>query len=146
MLTDTQVVWRLFLAAALGGIIGFEREKHNRRMAGFRTHILVSIGSSLIMLVSIYIFEIYAGKAPVDPARIAAGVVTGIGFLGAGTIIRSGESVRGLTTAASLWTVSGIGLAVGCGFYIAGWATAVIAFATLYLLRKIPIETEDKQE
>jgi putative Mg2+ transporter-C (MgtC) family protein len=146
MLTDTQVVWRLFLAAGLGGIIGFEREKHNRRMAGFRTHILVSIGSSLIMLVSIYIFEIYAGKAPVDPARIAAGVVTGIGFLGAGTIIRSGESVRGLTTAASLWTVSGIGLAVGCGFYIAGWATAVIAFATLYLLRKIPIETEDKQE
>ena len=146
MLTDTQVVWRLFLAAALGGVIGFEREKHSRRMAGFRTHILVSIGSCLIMLVSIYIFEIYAGKAPVDPARIAAGVVTGIGFLGAGTIIRSGESVRGLTTAASLWTVSGIGLAIGCGFYIAGWAIAIIAFATLYLLRKIPIEVEDKQE
>lgn len=144
MLTDTQVVLRLFLAAALGGIIGFEREKHNRRMAGFRTHILVSIGSSLIMLVSIYIFEIYAGKAPVDPARIAAGVVTGIGFLGAGTIIRSGESVRGLTTAASLWTVSGIGLAVGCGFYIAGCTTAIIAFAALYFLRKIPIEAEDK--
>jgi len=143
MLTDTQVVWRLFLAAALGGVIGFEREKHNKRMAGFRTHILVSIGSALIMLVSMYIFDIYAGKAPVDPARIAAGVVTGIGFLGAGTIIRSGESVRGLTTAASLWTVSGIGLAIGCGFYIAGLATAIIAFATLYFLRKIPIE-EDK--
>jgi putative Mg2+ transporter-C (MgtC) family protein len=92
------------------------------------------------MLISMYIFEIYAGKAPVDPARIAAGVVTGIGFLGAGTIIRSGESVKGLTTAASLWTVSGIGLAVGCGFYIAGWATAIIALVTLYLLRKIPIE------
>ena len=143
MLTDTQVVWRLFLAAALGGIIGFEREKHSKRVAGFRTHILVSMGSSLIMLISMYIFEIYAGKAPVDPARIAAGVVTGIGFLGAGTIIRSGESVKGLTTAASLWTVSGIGLAVGCGFYIAGWATAIIALVTLYLLRKIPIE--DKQ-
>ncbi|HAZ10030.1 MAG: hypothetical protein A2047_04710 [Omnitrophica bacterium GWA2_41_15] len=140
MLTDTQVVWRLFLAAALGGIIGFEREKHSKRVAGFRTHILVSMGSSLIMLISMYIFEIYAGKAPVDPARIAAGVVTGIGFLGAGTIIRSGESVKGLTTAASLWTVSGIGLAVGCGFYIAGWATAIIALVTLYLLRKIPIE------
>lgn len=140
MLTDTQIVLRLFLATALGGIIGFEREKHNKRMAGFRTHILVSIGSALIMLISIYIFEIYAGKAPVDPARIAAGVVTGIGFLGAGTIIRSGESVRGLTTAASLWTVSGIGLAVGCGFYTAGCATSIIAFATLYLLRKIPIE------
>ncbi len=109
-------------------------------MAGLRTHILVSVGSALIMLVSIHIFEIYAGKAPVYPARIAAGVVTGIGFLGAGTIIRSGESVKGLTTAASLWTVSGIGLAVGCGFYIAGWSTAIIALATLYLLRKIPIE------
>ena len=140
MLTDTQVVWRLFVAAALGGIIGFEREKHSKRVAGFRTHILVSMGSSLIMLISMYIFEIYAGKAPVDPARIAAGVVTGIGFLGAGTIIRSGESVKGLTTAASLWTVSGIGLAIGCGFYIAGWATAIIALVTLYLLRKIPIE------
>ena len=140
MLTDTQVVWRLFLAAALGGIIGFEREKHSKRVAGFRTHILVSMGSSLIMLISMYIFEIYAGKAPVDPARIAAGVVTGIGFLGAGTIIRSGESVKGLTTAASLWTVSGIGLAVGCGFFIAGYTTSIIALATLYLLRKIPIE------
>src|SRR3989338_1349755 len=146
MLTDNQVVWRLFLAAALGGVIGFEREKHNKRMAGFRTHILVSIGSALIMLVSIHLFEIYAGKAPVDPARIAAGVVTGIGFLGAGTIIRSGESVRGLTTAASLWTVSGIGLAIGCGFYIAGLATAIIAFAALYFLKKIPIDAEDKKE
>ena len=140
MLTDTQVVWRLFLAAVLGGIIGFEREKHSKRVAGFRTHILVSIGSSLIMLISMYLFDIYAGKASVDPARIAAGVVTGIGFLGAGTIIRSGESVKGLTTAASLWTVSGIGLAIGCGFYMAGCAASIIALATLYLLRKIPIE------
>jgi putative Mg2+ transporter-C (MgtC) family protein len=140
MISDTQVVLRLFLAAALGGIIGFEREKHNRRIAGLRTHILVSVGSALIMLVSIYVFYSYTGKTAVDPARIAAGVVTGIGFLGAGTIIRSGESVKGLTTAASLWTVSGIGLAVGCGFYIAGWATTIIALATLYLLRKIPIE------
>ena len=142
MLTDTQVVWRLFLAVILGGVIGFEREKHNKGMAGLRTHILVSVGSALIMLVSIHIFEIYAGRASVDPSRIAAGVVTGIGFLGAGTIIRSGESVKGLTTAASLWTVSGIGMAVGCGFYIAGWATAVIAFTTLYLLRKLPVEDE----
>lgn len=143
MITDIQVASRLFLAAALGGVIGFERQKHNKRIAGLRTHILVTVGSALIMLVSIYIFEVYAGKAPVDPARIAAGVVTGIGFLGAGTIIRSGENVQGLTTAASLWTVSGIGLAVGCGFYIAGCTASIIALATLYLLRKIPIE--DKQ-
>ena len=145
MLTDTQVILRLFLAVVLGGVIGFEREKHNKGMAGLRTHMLVSVGSALIMLVSIHIFEIYAGKVPVDPARIAAGVVTGIGFLGAGTIIRSGESsVKGLTTAASLWTVSGIGLAIGCGFYIAGWATAVITFTILYLLRRLPVE-EEKQ-
>ncbi|MDO8603770.1 MAG: MgtC/SapB family protein [Candidatus Omnitrophota bacterium] len=143
MITDIQVASRLFLAAALGGIIGFERQKHNKRIAGLRTHILVTVGSALIMLVSIYLFEAYAGKAPVDPARIAAGVVTGIGFLGAGTIIRSGENVQGLTTAASLWTVSGIGLAVGCGFYIAGCTASIITLATLYLLRKIPIE--DKQ-
>jgi len=140
MLTDVQVVWRLFLAAALGGVIGFEREKHNRSIAGLRTHILVSVGSALIMLISMHIFEVYSGRAPVDPARIASGVVTGIGFLCAGTIIRSGESVKGLTTAASVWTVSAIGLAIGCGFYIAGWATAIIALATLYLLKKLPIE------
>ena len=92
------------------------------------------------MLTSIHMFDLYYAKTPVDPSRIAAGVITGIGFLGAGTIIRSGESVKGLTTAASLWTVSGIGLAVGCGFYIAGCAASIIALATLYLLRKIPIE------
>ena len=143
MITDIQVASRLFLAAVLGGIIGFERQKHNKRIAGLRTHILVTVGSALIMLVSIYLYEAYLGKAPVDPARIAAGVVTGIGFLGAGTIIRSGENVQGLTTAASLWTVSGIGLAVGCGFYIAGCTASIIVLATLYLLRKIPIE--DKQ-
>ena len=140
MITDIQVASRLFFAAVLGGVIGFERQKHNKRIAGLRTHILVTVGSALIMLVSIYLFETYEGRASVDPARIAAGVVTGIGFLGAGTIIRSGENVQGLTTAASLWTVSGIGLAVGCGFYIAGCAASIIALATLYLLRKIPIE------
>ncbi|MFA4992242.1 MAG: MgtC/SapB family protein [Candidatus Omnitrophota bacterium] len=144
MINNTQVVVRLLAAALLGGMIGIERESHNRRIAGLRTHILVSVGSALIMLVSIYIFEAYMGKAPVDPARIAAGVVTGIGFLGAGTIIRSGESIKGLTTAASLWAVSGIGLSVGCGFYIAGWTAAVIVLITLYLLKKIPIE--DKTE
>jgi len=140
MISDTQVLWRLLFSSILGGIIGFEREKHNKRIAGFRTHILVSLGSTLIMLTSIYICELYRGVASADPARIAAGVITGIGFLGAGTIIRSGESVKGLTTAASLWTVSGIGLAVGCGFYMAASIATVIGLATLYLLRKIPIE------
>ncbi|MBU1006316.1 MAG: MgtC/SapB family protein [Candidatus Omnitrophica bacterium] len=144
MITDTQVVLRLIIGAILGGLVGFEREMHNKKIAGFRTHILVCVGSTLIMLVSIYIFEAYSGIAPADPARIAAGVVTGIGFLGAGTIIRSGSSVMGLTTAASLWTVSGIGLAVGCGFYIAGIVATVIVLASLYILRLIPISDTEK--
>lgn len=140
MLNNAQIVFRLIVGAVLGGLIGFERERHNRKIAGFRTHILVCVGSTLIMLTSIYVFELYGGRASVDPARIAAGVITGIGFLGAGTILRSEKSVTGLTTAASLWTVSGIGLAVGCGFYVAGYVTALIVLAALYLLRKLPIE------
>ncbi|MFH1854322.1 MAG: MgtC/SapB family protein [Candidatus Omnitrophota bacterium] len=142
MLTNSQIILRLVAGAILGGLIGFEREKHNRKIAGFRTHILVCVGSTLIMLTSIYVFEIYGAHASVDPSRIAAGVITGIGFLGAGTIIRSSTTVTGLTTAASLWTVSGIGLAVGCGFYIAGFVTVMIVLAALYLLRKLPIIEE----
>ena len=142
MLSNSQIILRLLIGAILGGLIGFEREKHNKKIAGFRTHILVCVGSTLIMLTSLYIFEIYGNRAPADPARIAASVITGIGFLGAGTIIRSGPTVTGLTTAASLWTVSGIGLAVGCGFYTASCVATIIVLAALYLLRKIPIVEE----
>ncbi|MDP8230211.1 MAG: MgtC/SapB family protein [Candidatus Gorgyraea atricola] len=137
MITDMQVIVRLGLAALLGGLVGIEREKHNKKIAGFRTHILVCVGSALVMLTSLYIAMTYGSVGTADPARIAAGVLTGIGFLGAGTIIRSGASVMGLTTAASLWTVAGIGLAVGCGFYVAGYVTTAIALAALYVLRKV---------
>jgi putative Mg2+ transporter-C (MgtC) family protein len=140
MINDAQIIIRLVVSSILGGLVGFEREMHNRKIAGFRTHILVCVGAALIMLTSIYISEIYCNKMPADPARIAAGVITGIGFLGAGTIIRSGATVTGLTTAASLWTVSGIGLAVGCGFYMAGCITTIIVLATLYILRRLSIE------
>ncbi|MBU3911016.1 MAG: MgtC/SapB family protein [Candidatus Omnitrophica bacterium] len=140
MLTNSQIILRLVAGAVLGGLVGFERERHNKKIAGFRTHILVCVGSTLIMLTSIHIFELYAGMATVDPARIAAGVITGIGFLGAGTIIRSDTSVTGLTTAASLWTISGVGLAVGCGFHVAAFAATFIVLAALYILRKLPIE------
>jgi len=140
MLGNTQIIFRLLMGATLGGLVGFERERHNRRIAGFRTHILVSVGSTLIMLTSLYVFDVYAGLAPVDPGRIAAGVVTGIGFLGAGTIVRSGSTVTGLTTAASLWTVSGIGMAAGCGFHVAAVVTTLIVLAALYILRKLPID------
>ncbi|MEE8317756.1 MAG: MgtC/SapB family protein [Candidatus Omnitrophota bacterium] len=145
MVSDLQIVLRLIIGAILGGLIGFERERHNKRIAGFRTHILVCVGATLIMLTSLYIFDLYGNKAPVDPGRIAAGVITGIGFLGAGTIIRSNVSVTGLTTAASLWTASGVGLAVGCGFYVAACATTIIVLCALYLLRKIPIRKQKEK-
>jgi putative Mg2+ transporter-C (MgtC) family protein len=136
MSNDLQMIMRLLLTLILSGLIGLERQVH-RRDAGLRTHILVALGSCLIMLTSLYVFDIYKDKVSLDPARIAAGVITGIGFLGAGTIIREREGVRGLTTAASLWVVSGIGLAVGCGFNRVAIYTTVLVLIVLYLLRYI---------
>jgi len=130
------ILFRLILAAVLSGIIGFEREFHGRA-AGFRTHILVCIGSTLIMLTSMHIFDLYSGRVAVDPARIAAGVITGIGFLGAGTIMHSRSSVRGLTTAASLWVVAGLGLAVGSGLYFGSVVTTVLTVVTLFLFSRL---------
>jgi len=135
-MSDIQIIQRLIASAFLSGLIGLERQIH-RRAAGLSTHILVALGSTLIMLTSMYIFDIYKDKVPLDPARIAAGVITGIGFLGAGTIIRYGEEIRGLTTAASLWVVAGVGLAAGCGFYTAAFYTTVIVLLALLLLRRL---------
>ncbi len=131
-------VGKLFIAAILGGILGWERERRGRP-AGLRTHILVCLGVALMMIVSEYIFEKYKTFAAdsiirVDPARIAAQVVTGIGFLGAGTIMRFRTTVRGLTTAASLWTVAGIGLAVGSGCYIPAVLATILALIALLLV------------
>ncbi len=135
---------KLLIAAILGGFIGWERERRGRP-AGLRTHILLCVGVTLMMLVSEHIFEKYKSLAAdsiirVDPARIAAQVVTGIGFLGAGTIIRFGTTVRGLTTAASLWVVAGIGLAVGSGYYIPAITTTIL---TLFALLLVPIFERD---
>lgn len=130
-----EMVMRLLLAAVLGGIVGMERGSGDRP-AGFRTHILVCAGSALIMLVSMYGFEGFE-KVPFeypknrDSARIAAQVVSGIGFLGAGTILHEGITVRGLTTAASLWMISAIGLAAGAGMYSISVAATIITFMTL---------------
>lgn len=134
MFSDKQIIIRLVLSVLLGGLIGLERQLH-RRAAGLRTHILVCLGSCLIMLTSLHVFDIYNNKANLDPARIAAGVITGIGFLGAGAIIREREGIKGLTTAASLWVVAGIGLAVGCGFRRAAIYTTILALAALFFLR-----------
>jgi len=141
MVNDWTVIFRLMLCFICGGVIGLEREKQGRS-AGLRTHILVCMGSGLIMLVSLYIFDIYNGKAPVDPSRIAAGVVTGVGFLGAGTIITNRAGAKGLTTAASIWVSSAIGLAVGCGFISAAAFTTIITFVTLAFLKHIEKKLE----
>ncbi len=129
-------LFRLFVAFCLGSVIGLERERKGGS-AGLRTHILVCTGSSLIMLISLYIFDLYQGKGAIDPGRIAAGVVTGIGFLGAGTIIRSREGVKGLTTAASIWISSAIGLAVGCGYISAALMATLISYLSLSFLKKL---------
>lgn len=133
-----EVLLRLAVAAALGGAIGFERELRERE-AGLRTHMLVSVGSALFTIVSAYGFTEFltSGEATVraDPTRIAAQIVTGIGFLGAGAIIRMGLSVRGLTTAATLWLVAAIGLAAGAGYYSAAAIATALALLFLWPLR-----------
>jgi putative Mg2+ transporter-C (MgtC) family protein len=127
---------RLLMAAVLGGLIGLERESMNRP-AGLRTHLLVCTGAALIMMVSLNVYGLYKGETNADPARIAAQVVSGIGFLGAGTILREGITVRGLTTAASLWVVAGVGLAVGAGFFLEAVMTATIVLLALVFLGKV---------
>ena len=129
---NLDLIVRLLLAGVLGGFIGYERERHNRP-AGLRTHILVCLGSTLVMIVSVAGFGGGPGASG-DQARIAAQVVSGIGFLGAGTIMRQGSAVRGLTTAASLWVVAAIGLATGIGLYTAAIATTTLVLLSLYLL------------
>ncbi len=135
MFTLPEIVIRLVLSVFLSGSVGFERETHGRA-AGLRTHILVGVGSTLFMLVSLYIAEVYGGGSA-DPGRIAAQVVTGIGFLGAGTILRFGSSIRGLTTAASIWGVAAVGMSIGCGFFSAALVTTLVILFALYFLSKL---------
>jgi putative Mg2+ transporter-C (MgtC) family protein len=122
---------RLLAAALLGGVLGLEREVHGHQ-AGMRTHMLVCMGSAIFTVLSIYGFPQTAGSAPSDPSRISAQIVTGIGFLGAGAIIKYGTNIRGLTTAASLWVVASIGLAAGVGAYFLAAAGTVIALLALW--------------
>ena len=132
MIGNIELLSRLVLAALLGSVIGFERERLNWA-AGLRTHMLVCVGSSLIMLVSAFGFADVLGEKNVvlDPSRVAAQVVSGIGFLGAGSILLRGEIVRGPTTAASLWSAAGIGLAVGGGMYTAAIGATIIILIIL---------------
>lgn len=130
-----EIIFKLALAGILGGVIGLERESLNRP-AGLRTYTLVCVGSALAMVVSLDMYFQYYQTVNADPGRIAAQVITGIGFLGAGTIMREGATVRGLTTAAGLWVVACIGLAVGAGLYIPAIATTIlILFILIYFIR-----------
>ena len=136
MLTEIDILIRLCLGFLAGAIIGFERSSR-RQVAGLRTHILIATGATLLMLLSIYLPQHFSGDRIGDPGRIAAQVVSGIGFLGAGAIIRLGNNVRGLTTAASLWFVAAVGLAIGCGLFIAAGIAEVLGLITLILLGMI---------
>ncbi len=133
-----EVLLRVVLAGLLGGAIGVEREIRERE-AGLRTHLLVAVGAALFTIVSAYGWHDFHFSArsgiTYDPTRIAAQIVTGIGFLGAGAIIRQGFSVRGLTTAATLWVVAAIGLAAGAGYYSAAVITTAVALFSLWPLR-----------
>lgn len=136
---------RLLIACLLGGFIGFEREFSHHKPAGFRTHILVSLGSCLVMMISQFAISAYEGTAPVDPTRLGAQVVSGIGFLGAGAIIRHGVSVKGITTAASIWAVACVGLACGVGFYSAAVLATVLIWAVLQVLKVIEKKLQNKE-
>ena len=133
-----EVLLRVVLAGVLGGAIGAEREIRERE-AGLRTHMLVAVGAALFTIVSAYAWSDFqfstANGITFDPTRIAAQIVTGIGFLGAGAIIRQGLSIRGLTTAASLWVVAAIGMASGAGYYSAAVITTVVVLVSLWPLR-----------
>ncbi|MFA9392580.1 MAG: MgtC/SapB family protein [Prolixibacteraceae bacterium] len=125
------VIFRIVLSFFAGALIGFERETH-RQPAGLRTHMLICMGSTIIMLLSIYIPQSYPQFQNGDPGRIAAQVVSGIGFIGAGAILRMGINVRGLTTAASIWAIAAIGLVIGAGMYITA-AIAVVLILTVLI-------------
>ncbi|QCX34361.1 MgtC/SapB family protein [Caloramator sp. E03] len=138
MLMFYRTCLKLFLAVILGGIVGYERQ-HKSRPAGLRTHILVCIGACLVQIISLD-FSIINKGTEVDPMRLGAQVISGIGFLGAGTIIKEGASIKGLTTAASLWTVACIGLATGSGLYM----QSILATFFIYIALKGFKLIEDK--
>ena len=132
-ISEIDIIIRLGLAFVAGAIVGFERSSR-RQVAGLRTHILISVGAALLMILSIWLpQQIGSG----DPGRIAAQVVSGMGFLGAGAIIRLGYNIRGLTTAASLWLIAAIGMTIGAGLFIAAGTAAVFALIALFVLNKV---------
>jgi putative Mg2+ transporter-C (MgtC) family protein len=135
-LNETTIILRLVLGFLAGTIIGFERSSR-RQVAGLRTHILICLGATLLMLLSIWLPQFYSGENRGDVGRIAAQVVSGIGFLGAGAMIRLGNNIRGLTTAASLWLIAAVGLAIGAGMYLAAGTVEILSLFALIILDRV---------
>jgi putative Mg2+ transporter-C (MgtC) family protein len=137
MISETDILLRLLVAFILGAIIGFERESDNQP-AGLRTNIILVVGSALAMILSVTLAHVYPPiqGAAGDPARLAAQVISGIGFLGAGAILHAGVSIKGLTTAATIWTMAIVGLAVGAGFIIEATTVTITLFIVLTILEK----------
>ena len=136
VLTEIDMLIRLGFGFLAGAVIGFERSSR-RQVAGLRTHILIATGATLLMLLSIYIPQQLSPERSGDPGRIAAQVVSGIGFLGAGAMIRLGNNIRGLTTAASLWFIAAVGLVIGAGMFVAAGAATALGLVTLMFLHKV---------
>jgi len=139
------MILQLLLAAFLGGLIGVEREAL-RRAAGLKTYILVCVGCALFTIVSYAGFKEFVGTTSFDPSRIAAGILTGIGFIGAGTILRRENKIEGVTTAAGLWVTSAIGVAVGLKFYVLAIFTALLSLFVLTILRSAEYKIEEKKD
>lgn len=139
---DYITIGRVFLAFVLGGLVGFERER-TQRPAGLRTHMLVAAGSACFTVASIYGFQ--GLEAPSDPARLAAQIITGIGFLGAGAIFRTGDTVKGLTTASSIWITASIGILIGVGMIYLAIFTTVMTWFVLYVVKSFEMRLEHKR-
>ena len=134
MISQTQIILRMLVGAVLGAAVGIERERHDQP-AGLRTHMILVIGATLAMVLSVNLGYLYAREGtPSDPARLAAQVISGIGFLGAGAILRFGFNVKGLTTATSLWTMAIVGMTVGAGYYLIGVVATILMLVVLSLL------------
>lgn len=133
---NKEVILRLLIALIVGGLTGLEREK-SHQFAGFRTHILVSVGSCITSVASLYLFYDYGKYVNVDPARLTAQVLSGIGFLGAGAILKTSNGIRGLTTAAGIWATACIGITIGYGYYVLSISAWLFVMTTLYILKNI---------
>ena len=143
--TTTSAIFKLMLSLLLGGIVGFER-KRKGQVAGARTFALISMGATLAMIISIYIPQVYLGLKNGDPGRVAAQVITGVGFLGAGAIIQTKGSIRGLTTAAGIWMVAALGLPVGVGLYVIAIISTILILFTLVSLEQYERRTNLDRE